>query len=174
MTENLRDALCNSPLALIIHERKKRKLHRKLGVSTEQLQTPPPRNIPPSPDRTTASQAKIDFEIARHQFHLALPGLTQKQQETEQTTEPEEIEVSTTFNVDGLNHPVQVESPMENMFFRLPSSQQITTDEQLYEEFKGHYNAQGIENAFLFRRRNQRRDHGPGNRQHSQMIRRRK
>jgi hypothetical protein len=172
MNDNLIDASCNKSIAIILRERKKRKTTNKLGISIEQLQKRPPLNVPPSSDPTTPNQAKIDFDIAKHDFnttHLVAPEIMPT---SEVIFEPEELEIPTTVDPQMSVHTVRSETSRESMFFQVPLSQEVTTDEQLYQEFKSNYLAQGIENAFWFHRRNQRRTQRHGNRKDGQMKRR--
>lgn len=125
-------------LELILRERKMRKKAHKLGVSTEQLQMPAVLEVPGSTDPPAPSQAKLDFETAKYHFNRdRLDTSTTKIMSTSHAeTEPEEIEVSTTKNPEKSLGAVCTEKPRESMFFQLPSSQQVTRDEQLYEHFK--------------------------------------
>ena len=162
MTDNLIDASCNKSIAFILRERKKRKRTNKMGISIEQLQKRPPLNARPSSDPTTPNQAKIDFDIAKHRFnitHLVVP----ETMPTSEIVEPEELEIPTTVDPQMSAYTVRSDTSRESMFFQVPLSQEVTTDEQLYKEFKRNYIAQGIENTFWFRRRNQRRTQRRGN-----------
>jgi len=174
MTDNLSDGSCNKSIAIILRERKKRKKKNKLGVSIEHLQKPPPMNVHPSSDPTTPNQAKIDFDIAKHRFnttHLVAPEIIPT---SEIVFEPQELELPTTVHSQMSAYTIRSEPPQQSMFFQVQWPQQVTTDEQLYQEFKSNYLARGIENTFWFRRRNQRRTQQPGNRKDGQMKRRRK
>jgi len=164
-------------LELMLRERKRRKMARKLGVSIEQLQKPPVLGVNRSTNPTAPSPAKLDFEIAKYRFtlnHLSMitPDILSVSQVV---VEPEEIQVPTARGSEKSTDEGPTEEtlePLESMFFQLPSPQKVTTDEQLYEEFKRNYIAQGIEDSFVFCRRNQRRRKCVGNRS-SQMSRRR-
>jgi len=169
MTDNLSHGSCQKSIATILRERTKRKRTNKLGISVEQLQKRPPPKVPPSTDPTTPNQAKIEFDIAKHRFntiHVAVPETVSA---PDMVIEPEEIELPRTVDRQVSVYPVRSETPGESMFFQMPRSQEITTDEQLYQAFKKNYIAQGIENAFWFRRRNQRRTQRHGNHKDGQM-----
>lgn len=172
MTDNLIDASCNKSIAIILRERKKRKTTNKLGISIEQLQKRPPLNVPPSSDPTT-NQAKIDFDIAKHDFNTTRLVALEIMPTSEIVFEPEELEIPSTVDSQMSAYAVRSETSPESMFFQVPLSQEVTTDEQLYQEFKSNYLAQGIENAFWFHRRNQRRTQRHGNRKDGQMKSRR-
>jgi hypothetical protein len=173
MTDNLIDASCNKSIAIILRERKKRKTTNKLGISTEQLQKRPPLNVPPSSDPTTPNQAKIDFDIAKQDFITTRLVAPEIMPTSEIVFEPEELEIPSTVDSQMSAYTVRSETSRESMFFQVPLSQEVTTDEQLYQEFNRNYLAQGIEQAFWFQRRNQRRTQRHANRKDGQMKRRR-
>jgi hypothetical protein len=149
-------------LATLLKERKKRKLSRKFGISTDALlRAHRPRIPEPLP-----KSAKVDFEIAIRQFTESC-DLSPPQGHTNQwlqTSEPEpaEVQVETSFCRPKSLH-LTPKTPIENAFFQLPSPCKVT-DEQLYEEFKRDFIARGIENAF---RRERRRNLKRGRRSRS-------
>ena len=171
MTDNLIDASCNKSIAIILRERKKRKTTKKLGISIEQLQKRPPLNVPPSSDPTTPNQAKIDFDIAKHRFNITQFVVPETMPTSEIVFEPEELEIPSAVDPKMSAYTVRSETSRECMFFQVPLSQEVTTDEQLYQDFKSNYLAQGRENAFWFHRRNQPRTKRHGNRKDGQMKR---
>src|SRR5277367_899583 len=173
MTDNLIDGSCNKSIAMLLHERKKRKRTNKLGVSVEQLQKGPPLNVPPLSDPTTPNQAKIEFDIAKDGFNTVQLVALEAVPTSEMIVEPEEIELPTTVDAQMSTSTVRSETPPESMFFQIPCSQEVTTNEQLYQAFKKNYLARGIENAFWYRRRNQRRTQRHRNRKDGEMKRRR-
>lgn len=138
-------------VATLLQERKKRKLSRKLGISTDALsRVLRARTLEPFP-----KSEKVDFEIAMRQFTKPCDCSPSKAhiKSWPQTSEPEpvEVQVETSFCQQKPSH-LTPETPIENAFFQLPSPHEVT-DEQLYDEFKNDFIARGIENAFRRERR---------------------
>ena len=137
-------------VAILLRQRKQRKMGRKLGVSTDALLRTP--SVKPPPQLTPRqNSAKIDYEMAKRQFTI-VSNTSPKPIQVVQIPEPEEIEVETQSNSLRSSLLIHTCAPIENTFFQLPSSQKVT-DDQLYEEFKRDYIARGVENAFWRRRR---------------------
>jgi hypothetical protein len=163
---------CKMSLADILRERQRRKKAHKLGVSTHHLQNALLRKAH-QPHPPPSNQAKIDFDIAKHNFNITHAPPPKPKPTHTSFPEPEEIEVRTKFDQGDVRLVKRVETPTENTFFQIASSAQVITDEQLYKEFKRNYVARGVENAFWFRRRNQRRVQPSVKREERQMNRRR-
>ena len=139
-------------VAILLRQRKQRKMARKLGISSDALWhvKQRPKQPPLSPNAL-----KMDFEMAKRQFTFVKSASSKAIQDI-RISEPEEVEVETQKEQRKLSHEKSDEHPVENSFFQLPSTRKIT-DEQIYEEFKTIYISQGVERELWRRRRYQKR-----------------
>lgn len=138
-------------VAVLLRQRKKLKMTRKLGINADALW----HMKSPKPSPLSPSAAKIDFEMAKRQFTLTNSPSSNVIPEI-QTPEPEEVEVKRQKEQPNSSPATSNEQPVQNVFFQLPLPRKVT-DEEAYEEFKRSYILQGIEQALWRRRKYQKR-----------------